>query len=232
MARNYTVTETGEFVYEDTAPDLTAVPDTTNVGNEVATNVTDTSTSVSAEEARLKAEEDAAIAKLLADEEAFKKEQADLDAAAKAQLDAKIKADSDAFKKAQADIQSLVDAELLTLEKQKGEFVAQQNAAKAAAALVIKQTAEAKADMAEQMREDQRIAAEMAAKLKADMESMQRTSAAKIAGSRKAGRSASNRSILAGYGPTEDSMPTLGGGNGLGGFGGDLGITGTLGVGG
>jgi hypothetical protein len=57
-------------------------------------------------------------------------------------------------------------------------------------------------------------------------------SAAKIAGSRKAGRSAADRSLLSAYGPAQSGPPTLGGSGGLGGFGAGLGTTQTLGVGG
>lgn len=171
-------------------------------------------------------------AQLAAEDAAFKLQQAELDATAKAQLDAQAKADADAFAKAQADIQTMVDTEALNLQKQKDAFDAQKAAAQAAADQAAKEAEAAQKAIAKQMARAQRMSSEMEAKSKSEMTAMQRTSAAKMAGSRKAGRSVADRSMLSGYSPIEDGPPTLAGGGGLGVSGESLGSSGTLGVGG
>jgi colicin import membrane protein len=182
--------------------------------------------------AQLAKDEAEALAKIKADDDAFKAEQDALDLAVKTQLDLQSKADADAFKKSQADIQLMVDTQMATLQKQKDEYAAQQAAAQESAAQAAREAEAAQAEIAKQLAETQRLTAESAAKTKAEMEAMQRTSAAKIAGSRKAGRSAADRSLLSAYGPAQSGPPTLGGSGGLGGFGAGLGTTQTLGVGG
>ena len=180
--------------------------------------------------AKLKAENDAALAKLLADEEAFKKQQSDLDASTKAQLEAQARADADAFARAQGEIAAMVAAEQQRMDETAAAYQAQQAAAQAAADQATREAEAAQAEIARQLAETQRISTEMAAKSKSETEAIQRTSAAKIAGSRKAGRSAGDRSLLAGYGAADTGAPTLGGGGSLGGKRGSLGISGILGV--
>ncbi len=124
----------------------------------------------------------------------------------------------------------MVAAEQQRMAETAAAYQAQQAAAQAAAAQAAKEAEAAQAEIARQLAETQRISAEMTAKSKSEMEAIQRTSAAKIAGSRKAVRSAGDRSLLAGYGAADIGAPTLGGGGSLGGRGGSLGVSGTLGV--
>ncbi len=118
--------------------------------------------------------------KLAVDEAAFIQEQATLDAALQAQLDAQAKADSDAFAKAQGEIGAMVAAEQQRMAAAAAEYAQQQAAAQAAAAQAAREAEAAQAEIAKQIAETKRLSAEMAAKSKAEMESMQRTSAAKI----------------------------------------------------
>jgi hypothetical protein len=181
--------------------------------------------------AQIAADDAAAAARIAAEDAAFRAQQDALDQALRSQLDIRAKADADAFAKAQADISFQLAAEQQRMAETAAQYAQQQAAIQAAAAQATREAEIAQAEIAKQIAETQRLSVEMAAKSKADMEGMQRTSAAKIAGSRKAGRSAGDRSLLSAYSPTEGGPPTLGTAGGLGGPGSGLAVSQTLGVG-
>lgn len=160
----------------------------------------------------------------------FDREFQQAEADATAQNQARIDADNAAFAKAQAEIAAQVAAEQQLIAQQRADYEAAIAAQQAAAAAAQREAEAAQAAIAAQIAETQRLSAEMAQRAKDEMDAMQRTSAAKIAASRKAGRTASDRSLLSGYG-VGTSTPSVLGVQGSMGGGGSLGATGTLGVG-
>lgn len=154
----------------------------------------------------------------------------DAEALATAQNQARIDADNQAFAQAQAEIAAQVRAEQDRLAQQRAAYEQQIAAQQEAAAAAQREAEAAQAAIAAQIAETQRLSAEMAQRAKDEMDAMQRTSAAKIAASRKAGRTAADRSLLSGYG-VGTSTPSVLGVQGSMGGGGSLGATGTLGVG-
>lgn len=244
----YTVNETGDIVYEDVPTvvtpdeeiDLDAElqkelarlakenDDKIKADNDAADLALKELNNTSAK--KLKADSDAALAKLLADDEAFRKEQSDLDAMSKAQIDAQAKIDADTFAKAQLNIATMMANEQARIKTDAAAYAQQQAVIQQELAKAEQEAKLAQADIAKQLLETQRISAEMSAKSKAEIDAIQRTSAAKIAGSRRAGRSAGDRSLLSAIGPAQSGPPTLGSSGGLGGMAGSLGISGTLGV--
>lgn len=149
-----------------------------------------------------------------------------------AETDAMLKADEEAFAKARAEIENLTQQEQNTIKKQTADYQAAQDRIRAQA------EAEAQAAALEQARIQKEIAdikaqqeAE-AAKVKAEMEGMKRTSAAKLAASKKAGRSAGARPLLGGATPETigQKAQMLGGEASLSGQVGTLGAEQTLGA--
>ena len=166
-----------------------------------------------------------------ATDNAFKAEQARINAEFQAQINAQTKADADNFARAQAEIAAMLASEQQKIAEQAAVYRAQELAIQAQAAQAKRDADIAQAEIAKQIAETQRLSVEIAAKSKSDIESAQRTSSAKIAGQRKAGRFSADRSMLSGFRVTETGPPTLGGAGNLGGFDGGLATTQTLGVG-
>lgn len=160
----------------------------------------------------------------------FDRQFRDAEALATAQNQARIDADNAAFAQAQAEIAAQVAAEQQRIAQERTAYEAQIAAQQEAAAAAQREAEAAQAAIAAQIAETQRLAAEMAQRNRDEMDAMQRTSAAKIAASRKAGRTASDRSLLSGYGVGTSSPAVLGVQGNMGG-GGSLGSSGTLGVG-
>ncbi len=156
----------------------------------------------------------------------FREEQALADAQAQAAIDR----DNQTFADAQAEIAAQIAAEQARMAQQRAEYESQIAAQQAAAAAAQREAEAQQAAIAEQIAETNRLAAEMARRNQEEMETMQRTSAAKIAAGRKAGRTAADRSLLSGFGATPD-MPSMLGVQGSMGGGSSLGASGTLGVG-
>lgn len=154
----------------------------------------------------------------------------DAEALATAQNQARIDADNAAFAQAQAEIAAQVRAEQDRLAQQRAAYEQQIAAQQEAAAAAQREAEAAQAAIAAQIAETQRLSAEMAKRMQDEREAMQRKSAAKIASSQKAGRTAADRSLLAGYGAAP-GMPAVLGVHGSMGGGGSLGTGGTLGVG-
>lgn len=149
-----------------------------------------------------------------------------------AETDAMLRADEEAFAKARAEIENLTQQEQDTIKKQTADYQAAQDRIRAQA------EAEAQAAALEQAKIQKEIAdikaqqeAE-AAKAKAEMEGMQRTSAAKLAASKKAGRSAGARPLLGGATPEAigQKAQMLGGEASLSGQSSTLGAEQTLGA--
>jgi len=151
-------------------------------------------------------------------------------ALADAQAQAAIYNDNQTFSRAQSEIAAQVAAEQERMAQQRADYEAQIAAQQQAAAAAEAQARAEQERIAAQIAETNRIAAEMAQRNKDEMEGMQRTSAAKIAAGRKAGRTAADRSLLSGFGATP-GMPSVLGVQGSMGGGGSLGASGTLGVG-
>ena len=160
----------------------------------------------------------------------FDQEFRDQQALADAQAQAAIDRDNQTFAEAQSEIAAQVAAEQERMAQQRMAYESQIAAQQQAAAAAQREAEAQQAEIARQIAETNRIAAEMAQRNKDEMETMQRTSAAKIAAGRKAGRTAADRSLLSGYGATPD-MPSMLGVQGSMGGGGSLGASGTLGVG-
>jgi hypothetical protein len=151
-------------------------------------------------------------------------------ALADAQAQAAIYRDNQTFAQAQAEIAAQIAAEQARMAQQRADYESQIAAQQQAAAAAEAQARAEQERIAAQIAETNRIAAEMARRNKEEMEAMQRTSAAKIAAGRKAGRTAADRSLLSGFGATPD-MPSMLGVQGSMGGGSSLGASGTLGVG-
>lgn len=166
-----------------------------------------------------------------ATDNAFKTEQARINAEFQAQINAQTKADADNFARAQAEIAAMLASEQQKIAEQAAVYRAQELAIQAQAAQAKRDADIAQAEIAKQIAETQRLTVETAAKAKYEIESAQRTSSAKIAGQRKAGRFSADRSMLSGYRVAETGPPTLGGAGNLGGQASSFGTTGQLGVG-
>lgn len=166
-----------------------------------------------------------------ATDNAFKAEQARINAEFQAQIDAQIQADTVNFARAQADITARLAAAQKLIDEDAAAYRVQEAAVQAQAAQAKREAEIAQAEIAKQIAETQRLSVETAAKAKSEIESAQRTSSAKIAGQRKAGRFSADRSMLSGYRVAETGPPTLGGAGNLGSFDGGLAATQTLGVG-
>jgi len=171
----------------------------------------------------------AALLKIKTDDAAALAEQIRLDGIAKAQTDALNLANAESVARAKKEIQDMLDIEQARIAQDTAAYAAQQEATRQELARSEAEAQKMRDSIAQQLAESRRISDEMISKSKAEMSDIQRTSAAKIAGSRKAGRSAGDRSMLSAYTAT-GGPPTLGGGGGLGGKAGSLGISGTLGV--
>lgn len=150
-----------------------------------------------------------------------------------AQTEAMLRADEEAFNRTRAEIEALTRQEEEVIRRQTAEYQAAQDRIRAEAEAQAQQQALEQAIIQRQMMEIQAQQAASAEKFKADRDEMQRTSAAKQAASRKAGRSAGARPLLGAA--TPDSMgqsgQSLGNTASLSGQSGSLGAQQTLGVG-
>ena len=147
-----------------------------------------------------------------------------------AQFKAGLAADNDAFTRAQSEIRSMIEAEQSRLLQERTAYEQRLAAQQAATDAAEAEAAAEQERINAQIAETKRLAEEMAKRNRDEMEAMQRKSAAKIASSQKAGRTAADRSLLAGYGAAP-GMPAVLGVQGSMSSGGSLGTGGTLGVG-
>tara|TARA_R110000868_G_scaffold18843_8_gene82152 strand:- start:3270 stop:4073 length:804 start_codon:yes stop_codon:yes gene_type:complete len=178
---------------------------------------------------KLADEQAAALLKIKTDDAAALAEQIRLDAITKAQTDALNLADAAAALKAKKEIEGMLAAEQARMAQDTAAYASQQEAARQEIARSEAEAQKMKDSIAQQLAESKRASDAMIEKSKSEMNDMQRTSAAKLVGRRRAGKSAGDRSMLAGYAAT-GGPPTLGGGSSLGSKGGSLGTSGTLGV--
>jgi hypothetical protein len=150
-----------------------------------------------------------------------------------AQTEAMLRADEEAFARSRAEIEALTRQEEEVIRRQTAEYQVAQERLQAEAQAQAQQQAMEQAIIQKQLADIQAQQAAEAAKFKDNMEGMQRTSAQKMAASRKAGRSAGARPLLGAA--TPDSMgqggQSLGSAASLSGQSGSLGAQQTLGVG-
>lgn len=151
----------------------------------------------------------------------------------KAETDAQLKADEEAFAKSRAEIEAMTLQEQEMIRQQTADYEAAQDRIRAESDAQAQAVALEQAMLQKQLADIQGQQAAEAAKAKANMESMQRTSAEKQAAFKKAGRSAGARPLLGAA--TPDSMgqggQSLGSNSSLSGQSGSLGAQQTLGVG-
>lgn len=142
------------------------------------------------------------------------------------------KADEEAFAKARADIEAMAAQEQAVIRQQADEYQAAQQRIYDETQAQAQAAALEQAKMQKQIEEIKAQQAADAAKNKADIEGIQRTSAQKLAASRKAGRTAGGRPLLSGVANASMGQPTqkLGGEGSLAGDVASLGATQTLGV--
>lgn len=150
-----------------------------------------------------------------------------------AETAALLRADEEAFARSRAEIEALTQQEQDLIRQQTTEYEAAQERLRAEAEAQAQAQALEQAMIQRQLADIRAQQAEQAAKFKAEMEGMQRDSAQKRAASRKAGRSAGARPLLGAA--TPDSMgqggQSLGSDASLSGQAGSLGAQQTLGVG-
>ena len=149
-----------------------------------------------------------------------------------AETDAMLKADEEAFARSRAEIEALTRQEEETIRQQTAEYEAAQERIRAESAAQAQAMALEQAILQRQLAEIQAQQAAAAEKFKAERDEMQRTSAAKQAASRKAGRSAGARPLLGGATPDAigQKAQMLGGEASLSGQAGTLGAEQTLGA--
>lgn len=144
-----------------------------------------------------------------------------------------LRADEEAFNKSRAEIEALTRQEQETIRQQTADYEASQERIRAESAAQAQQQAMEQAIIQKQLADIQAQQASAAEKFKADRDEMQRESAQKQAAARKAGRSSGARPLLGAA--TPDSMgqggQSLGGTASLSGESGSLGAQQTLGVG-
>jgi membrane protein involved in colicin uptake len=150
-----------------------------------------------------------------------------------AQTDAMLRADEEAFNRSRAEIEALTRQEEETIRQQTVDYEAAQENLRAEAAAQAQAAALQQAMIQKQLMEIQAQQAEAAAKFQAERDGMQRESAQKEAAAKKAGRSAGARPLLGAA--TPDTMgqggQSLGSNASLSGQEGTLGAQQTLGVG-
>ena len=148
-------------------------------------------------------------------------------------LDAQLIADEEAFNRTRAEIEAMTRQEENLIRQQTSEFQAAQDRIRAESAAQAQTVALEQAMIQRQIAEIRAQQAAEAAKFKENMEGMQRDSAQKQAAAKKAGRSTGARPLLGSA--TPDSMgqggQSLGSNASLSGQAGSLGAQQTLGVG-
>jgi hypothetical protein len=167
--------------------------------------------------------------------DAFLQEQQKLELEFQASVDTTKATTSNAFTAAQAEISAMLAKEQESIAAQQAAFEASQAQAQAQAAAVAAQVQAQQEQLAKQQAEAEAKFAANAEAMKRDIEGMQRESAEKIAGRRRARRSAAGRDSLinaaAGAG-VGSSVPTLGTQGVIGAVAAGLGSEQKLGVGG
>lgn len=165
------------------------------------------------------------IADIKAADQAALAEQARLDAA----LNAQIAAQNTSIQQAQAEVQAQLQKEQAAYQAQLAEFSAQQKAIQDQLDKDQQIYAQQQAEAQRQIDETKAASEAAKAKFQQERDTMQRDSAEKVAASKKAGRSATARPLMAGVGLSSATGPSLNKGGSLSGESGSLGTSQTLG---